>query len=76
MGADLEQLTQKGLRGNCDGVVVGERIYFFTPAAHVWLTPSRRNGRVRRFCNSTTRKRLAPSTRLHNQSRRNIGKFI
>ena len=26
MGADLEQLTQKGPRGNCDGVVVGERI--------------------------------------------------
>ena len=66
VGADLEQLTQR-LCGNRDGVAVGERIYFFTPAAHVQLTPSRRNGRIMRFCNSTTRKRLAPSIRLRNQ---------
>ena len=39
----------------------------FTPTDPVQLTPSRRNGRIRRFGISTTRKRLAPSIRLRNQ---------
>ncbi len=40
---------------------------YFGSGAHVQLTPSRRNGRIRRFGISTTRKRLAPSIRLRNQ---------
>ena len=39
----------------------------FTPAAPVQLTTSRRNGTIRRFGISTTRKRLAPSIRSRNQ---------
>ena len=39
----------------------------FAPTTHFPLTTSRRNGRIRRFNISTTRRRLAPSIRLRNQ---------
>jgi len=60
---------------NVNGLIFG-KIRSFTPltryfgsAAPVQLPSSRRNVRIRWFGISTTRKRLAPSIRLRNQSK-------